>query len=147
MKKFSCFIMICIVIFLCSACNFSLGKAGVSNEEDENSFWLKDESYLIDYTIKGDRIQLRYSFCFYNNSGYDLRMNGFILDLKRRDLKGWLKYEDNYEGELENGVKEVLIPFGEKMNVVLVIEGEYLGGEVNTEFRINHVVMGQRVEQ
>ena len=35
---------------------------------------------------------------------------------------------------------------GQKMNVVLVFEGEYLGGEVNEDVFIKHIGMCQRIQ-
>ena len=146
MKKIIYFATMCIIILLIVAGHFSFGNIAVS-EKNENEFWVREESYLLNYTIQDNSIQLRYSFCFQNQTGYDLRLNGFVVDLRKRDLKGWLKYEDSYDGVLENGEDDILILSGERINVILVIEGEYLGGDVNTNFRINHIVMGQRICQ
>lgn len=147
LKIIVCFVTMCTIILLIVACHFPFDDVSISDKKNENGFWVRDQSYLLDYTIKDNSIQLRYSFCFQNHTGYDLRVNGFVVDLRKSDLNGWLKYENSYNGALENGDDDILILSGEKINVILVLEGEYLGGEVNTNFRVNHIVMGQRIEE
>ena len=127
------------------ACHLPFDGATNADKKNENEFWVKDQSYLLDYTIQDNSIELRYSFRFENHTGYDLRINGFVVDLRKKDLKGWLKYEDFYNGMLENGEDDIMIRSGEKIDVVLVLKGEYLGGEVNTNFQVDHIVMGQRI--
>lgn len=145
MKRIVCFVSICLIILLMGACHLPFDGATNADKKNGNEFWVKDQSYLLDYTIQDNSIELRYSFRFENHTGYDLRINGFVVDLRKKDLKGWLKYEDYYNGMLENGEDDIMIRSGEKIDVVLVLKGEYLGGEVNTNFRVNHILMGQRI--
>lgn len=145
MKKLICFLLSCLILFLCTACQFSLTDGETTDSNSENGFWVRSESYFVGYTVSGDKIQFRYSFCFQNLSEYDLKADAFVVSFRKRDLKNWLMYEQNFIGELISGDKDVLIPSGEKVNVILVFEGEYLGGEVNEEVYIKRITMCQRI--
>lgn len=51
---------------------------------------------------------------------------------KRSELRGWVKYSDSFLGLDDNGeYKYQIIGPGEKVDVVYVFEGEYLGGTAN----------------
>ena len=145
-KRIICMIIVVADLLFLASCRFIPAGLTETNDNTETGFWIRNESYFVDYTIKGDKIQFRYSFCFQNLSDYDMILYAFSATFRKRDLKGWLKYEKGIEGVLDNGEDKVLLPTGQKMNVVLVFEGEYLGGEVNEDVFIKHIGMCQRIQ-
>lgn len=145
-KLVICMIIVVSNILILTSCNFDSFGLSETKGDTESGFWIRNESYFVDYAIEGDRIQFRYSFCFQNLSDYDLILYSIGARFRKRDLKDWLKYEKRFDGVPDNSDHEIHLKSGQKMNVVLVFEGEYLGGEVNKDIYIKRIIMAQRIE-
>lgn len=110
---------------------YSLFDTAESDGEYRGLRWIREESYFVDYSIVGDIVQFRYSICFNNTSGHDLLISPVSAEFDVRELNGWLEYEDFFRGKIDGAEYEALIPDGEKVHIIFVFEGTYLGGEVN----------------
>ena len=143
MKKYCIIILLIIIISIFVQC--APISSSEPNEEFGGNRWIEEESGFLDYTIVDETIQFRYLFCFQNDTEYDLTFNAFAAKFKKRDLKGWLQYEKFFNGTLENGENSVTVKAGEKKNLALIFEGEYLGGTVNENLNAVHIGMVERV--
>ena len=115
------------------------------NPESETFRWVKEESHFVDYQVKGETVQFRYVFCFENHTDHDIRLSSFTASFRKDDLKDWIRYQQFYSGTPENGESDVLIGKGNKMSVMFVFEGEYLGGIINENLLAEDLVMIQRI--
>lgn len=117
------------MLILLSGCLMMTDHA---DDGDPNTLrWIPEESRFLDYEITENRIRFKYSICFENGFDTD-EMISLSAKFARKELKGWLKYESFFEGCDETGNRAYyLIKSGEKVNLVFVFEGEYLGGSVN----------------
>ncbi len=97
--------------------------------------WNEYKSGFVDYEIKGERVYFNYEICFTNHSEEDIIISVAAI-FKRKELKGWVKQEELSNGfwsEDENGdIAQYRIPAKTEKSVVLNFDGQYLGGEVNT---------------
>ena len=92
--------------------------------------WDAEKSFFVDYAIKGNTVFIRYSICYVNNADKDYYVSAPVASFKSREIKGWAK-ENSFIGSFENGEAEHCIKAHSKENIIIVFEGEYLGGEVN----------------
>lgn len=129
MKKLSVIILTLVLISILSVCLFLS-----YNSEDESTTleWNPENSYFLDYKIKNNRITFRYVIEFKNKSDTAL---SFQIGVKfsKKDTKGWLKNEfliGDTDYTDENGYFP--LDSNEKESIVFSFEGEYLGGNVNT---------------
>lgn len=96
--------------------------------------WDKSACKVLDYAIDGDRITIRYSVRIVNSTpDADLELSNFTLYYAPETVTGWLKYQQYYICSIEGGDYSVMIPSGETVDVILVLEGTYFHGEVPTE--------------
>lgn len=132
MKKWSIFLVVIIfllafmVVTMCS-CN--------ANSEPSKLRIVKEESYFAGYEIKGDRVIFSYSICFANDYEEDFDIL-FSARFKKSELKGWFERDEKDTSFISGSPvigewKNFIIKSGEKKNVLLYFEGQYLGGEVN----------------
>lgn len=98
--------------------------------------WVREESCFVDYSILEDIIQLRYSMCFENESGHDLVIYGMGVRFDKSTLAGIMENDGFVNCKGENSHYILLIPDGDKINVIVSLEGEYLGGEINEDLAI-----------
>ena len=109
----------------------SLFQTPDTENNDNTLHWLSKESKFVGYEISGDIVKFRYSICFVNNSQYTANIS-LSAKFKSSELKGWMKSEKFLTGLGEDGkLKKEKIEPGEKINVIFVFEGKYLGGKVN----------------
>ena len=134
MHKFKrIFLMLLIVSLLNIEVALMLSSCGNLESEDLAFECVIDESYFIDYEITTEnKIKIRYSICFINHTEDDLVVQSLSFTFKKKDISGWLKYEDSFDCLEEHGnILGTRINAFEKVNVTFVFEGEYLGGKVN----------------
>lgn len=119
-----------------------------SGDESADFYWDREKSHFVDYSISGDTIQFRYALCFVNNNddGYDFILSHLIASFRKRELRGWLKYEKCYHGLLEDGSSEIIIKNGETVEIIYTFAGEYLGGPVNEDLSMPDIVMGLDIQ-
>ncbi len=120
---------------------FSIFDTPEQNDNSNTLHWIAEESYFVDYEIIGDTVKFRYSICFENNSDEDDTIS-ILAKFKKSELKDWIKADEFIFGCDETGERLYEeIKKGEKKNVVFVFEGEYLGGEVNTNLSFPDEIM------
>ena len=139
-RKFLVFILI----------NFTLIFIGctpnntVSAPSEEGFFWDQDESELVDVKIVDDEVYLYYSLCFDNrNDDCSVQVSSVTGSFSKFDCKGWLKHQKAFVAETEDGQNGLLIPPKTKTSVVFVFQGEYLGGEIKEDMRLDTLVFLQ----
>ena len=106
-----------------------------TNSEPSKLRIVKEESYFAGYEIKGDRVIFSYSICFANDYEEDFDIL-FSARFKKSELKGWFERDEKDTSFISGSPvigewKNFIIKSGEKKNVLLYFEGQYLGGEVN----------------
>ncbi len=106
--------------------------------ESKGLRWLRNQSFFMDYSISDDIVSFRYSICFENTSDHDYLISPIAAKFEKSELDGWLRYEKFFEGRVETGEYNTLIPSGETINVIFVFKGDYLGGKVNE--KLSHPV-------
>lgn len=124
-----------VLLFVC----WLLVCAGMScspapEEVPELLSWDREASRMLDHEIDGDRIRLRYSVRLVSRDpDVDWKLSNFTLYFAPETVTGWLKYEESYLCTIEGGAYSVVIPGGETVDVVLILEGTYFHGEVPRE--------------
>ncbi len=120
---------------------FSVFDKPEQTDENNTLRWIAEESCFVDYEIVEDTVKFRYSICFENNSDEDDTIS-ILAKFKKSELKDWIKADEFIFGCDETGERlHEKIKQGEKKNVVFVFEGEYLGGEVNTNLSFPDEIM------
>lgn len=100
------------------------------NGDNPRITFYPEESYFIDYTIKEDTIQIRYSFCFENHIDSDL-----IVSVSATfDSKKHFDYHNCYFLTFEDGSRYFRVNALEKSNYILILEKEYSGEEIEASF-------------
>ena len=100
------------------------------NSKDIVFGWDAEKSFFVDYNIKGNTVFIRYSICYVNNTDKDYYVSAPVASFKSRETKGWAK-DNSFIGNFEDGEAEHCIKAHSKENIIIVFEGEYLGGKVN----------------
>lgn len=112
---------------------YSILQSPQTDDLNDTLHWLPDESYFVDYEIVDNTVKFRYSICFVNGTERDCGVK-VSAKFKEEELSNWIKNVDFFEGHSKNGEWSYCeIKSGEKINLVLTFEGEYLGGSVNTD--------------
>ena len=99
--------------------------------EATSLYWDAEKSHFVDYEINGERIKFRYSINFVNCSGEDEELS-ISAAFKPNELKGWIKMDSNIGYDQNGEMLSAAIKANSSADVVFTFEGEYLGGEVNT---------------
>ena len=124
-------IAIIFVIFICFAF-FSKIYYPHKGSGNKSLRMIPEESFFVDYDIVNENtVKFRYSICFANDSEIDTNVS-IQATFNSDELKGWVKKEHLFIGMDNNGkMLSETVKHGEKVNIVFVFEGEYLGGSVN----------------
>ena len=93
---------------------------------------LSETCRMIDYEITDNRISFRYEMYWENTTEYDWEISYFQMVWRKNEIDGWFQEDDDIHTPFENGNYSVIIPAGETVQLVVVAEGLYLGGVVNT---------------
>ena len=97
----------------------------------------KSACKVLDYEIDGDRITIRYSVRIVSSTpDADWELSNFTLYYAPETVAGWLKYQEYYICSIEGGDYSVIIPSGETVDVILVLEGTYFHGEIPSDIPI-----------
>ncbi len=119
---YACFLLICLV-----------GSCSSSANEDvpELLGWDRSGCKMLDYVIDGDRITIRYSVRIVSSDpDVDWKLSNFTVYYAPETVAGWLKHQKYYICTIEGGDTSVVIPRGETVDVILVLEGQYFHGKV-----------------
>ena len=112
----------------------ALSACGKQRDSEPTLHWLKEESRFVDYEITDENtVKFRYSICFVNDTEEDATVT-VSAKFNKKELADWVEAEgqDFFTGCDENGeMLYAVIESGEKKNVTVVFEGNYLGGTVN----------------
>ena len=137
-RKLVRYMYICLVMLLFTGCSSKHEQVG------KNGFaWNREESYFIDYSLSENIIKFRYALCFENNTEDDITLSYLNAAFPKSELRGWLRYQKYYPGTLENGDFEITIQAGEKVSIIYVFSGEYLGGSVPDDLSLPDITMLQ----
>ena len=135
-----CFLVITFVLMFIGCTH----KDAESTSSNEGFFWDQDESELVDVKIVDDEVYLYYSLCFDNrNDDCSVQVSSVTGSFSKFDCKGWLKHQKAFVAETEDGQNGLLIPPKTKTSVVFVFQGEYLGGEIKEDMRLDTLVFLQ----
>ena len=93
--------------------------------------WVKEETRFISYSVDENKVFFTYELCFENHTEWEITIYSVGISLSKKQTQGWLKHENSYGEKLDNKYTAV-IPAGQKCNVTVTFEGEYLGGEPPT---------------
>lgn len=137
MKKLVLWCSILFIIATMPGCAFSDSQE--PTEKPPGMRRIKEESYFVDYEIDGDIIRFRYALCFENSLDDDLSVSIWTASFKKSETKGWLKNDGPIVGYVDNYERSYTIRSGEKVTVIFVFEGEYLGGPVNEELSFPYI--------
>ena len=138
-----CFILITLAL-TSVACTSKYTESASLNE---SFFWKKSESKLVDVKIVDNKVQLYYSICFDNQYDHSIWVSSVTGGFSRFDCWRWMKYEKAFVAETEDGQNGVLLPPKTKMSVIFVFEGEYLGGKINEDMRLDSLVFLERHQE
>ena len=120
-----------VLIFTLVLCFLFSGCLDTYKLEETSISWEPEKSHFVDYEINGDRIKFRYSIHFVNCSGEDEEVSISAI-FKSNELKGWIKVDSNIGYDKNGEMLRSTIKANSSADIVFTFEGEYLGGEVNT---------------
>ena len=111
--------------------------SGVPTTDADNTTvwqWIREDSYLVDIELDADNetVTVLYSFCFTNPTEDTYALAPISANFARKDLAGWMKYQQFFRGERPDGDYYTLLQPQTTTNVVYSFSGEYLGGEIST---------------
>ena len=142
-KVLICFLLIVFTLSLIAGCT----PADTESASDGETFtWVKDESKLVDVKIVDNEVQLYYSLCFDNRYDNSFWVSSVTGGFTRFDCWRWIKYKKAFVAETEDGNNGTLIPPNTKTSVIFVFRGEYLGGKIKKNIRIDTLVFALRDE-
>lgn len=116
-----------VLLFVCLILIGNIRYCSQSPEEDEPPLltWDRSACKMLDYEINGDRITIRYVVRIVSNTpDADWRLSNFTLRFAPEAVSGWFQYRQDYFCALEGGESSVIIPRGEYVDVILVLEAE-----------------------
>ena len=120
----ACYLLICMV----ASCDTP------SSDEPALLTWDRSECKVLGYEVDGDQITIRYTVRIVSNDpDVDWELSNFTLYYAPEAVTGWLKYQEYYICSIEGGDYSAIIPSGEMVDVILVLEGTYFHGEVPSE--------------
>ena len=137
-----CLVLTCVFICGCISPELAVLLLPFAGEPESETYfrWVPEESYLIDYEITPEnKIKLRCSIRFVNEWDEDCAVD-LQIQFFAKETRGWMKNEALF-GEEENA--QTLYPIikaGETRDVVMIFEGEYLGGPVNEDLSFENAL-------
>lgn len=138
-----CLVLTCVFICGCISPELAVLLLPFAGEPESNETvfrWIAEESYLIDYEITAENtVKLRCSLRFENKTDEDLAID-VHLQFFPEETRGWMKNADLF-GKEENGETiDPIIKAGETRDVIIIFEGEYLGGPVNEDLSFENAM-------
>ena len=122
-----------IVIFFSLASHIWDSVKKPEGKEPSITF-VQEESFFVDYRIIDDSIvEFKYSLCLRNNDYRDIRVR-LSAKFNEKELDGWVECQDYFKGYDEDGdLAYRLVESQEKVNLIYIFRGKYLGGSVNEQ--------------
>jgi len=103
--------------------------------------WVQNECQVESCEIIGNVVEIKCKLVFENHDDTSRTISYLRGKFNYWELFGWAKYEKFFEGKIENGDTQVLIPAGEKIEVIYTFITEYNGSGTPKDISIPTQIM------
>lgn len=141
-KKVKFLILVAVVLFFLIFWQMN-SKSQTDTGSTGTLRWVREKSLCTDISIQNDRVVLTYSLHFENTSDDDYWVCYPQASFRRIELLGWMEY-GVFPGYGKAGENTFLIPANDSVDVIVVFEGNYLGGKVNENISPPSIVFIQK---